>query len=257
MTSAPASANISSVWVRVVTASRTVVGPSADSPANKMADFTWALATLEVQSIPWRPPPGDAEAAGSARRAPATVAPISPSGSATRSMGRSESDSSPTRRVSQAKPATNPHNNRMEVPELPQSSRPAGWCSWLRPPCSVTVPVVGPPDPDTHGFDRGEGRRRRPAPSERPCTTDVPSAKSASSTERCEIDFSPGVRTSPRQGTPPSTTRMRGAVMTGARPGSGTPWPRPLPRASPRLGAFHEENEDTTWSSAEWAISMS
>ena len=50
------------------------------------------------------------------------------------------------------------------------------------------------------------------APSESPCTTDVPSASAARRTERCEIDFSPGVRTVPRQGTPPSTTRMRGAA---------------------------------------------
>ena len=43
--SAPASTSISSVWVRVVTASRTTVVPLADSPASRMADFTWALAT--------------------------------------------------------------------------------------------------------------------------------------------------------------------------------------------------------------------
>ena len=55
--SAPASASISSVWVRVVTASRTMVVPSADSPASRMADFTWALATLDVQSMPCSAPP--------------------------------------------------------------------------------------------------------------------------------------------------------------------------------------------------------
>ena len=55
--SAPASVSISSVCVRVVTASRTIVVPSAESPARMMADFTWALATLAVQSMPCSPPP--------------------------------------------------------------------------------------------------------------------------------------------------------------------------------------------------------
>ena len=55
--SAPASASISSVWVRVVTASRTIVVPLAESPARRMADFTCALATLEVQSMPRSAPP--------------------------------------------------------------------------------------------------------------------------------------------------------------------------------------------------------
>ncbi len=55
--SAPASASISSVWVRVVTGSRTTVVPLAESPARRMADFTWALAILAVQSMPCSRPP--------------------------------------------------------------------------------------------------------------------------------------------------------------------------------------------------------
>ena len=46
---------------------------------------------------------------------------------------------------------------------------------------------------------------------------DVPSANAPSSTARCEIDFSPGVWTVPTQATPPSTTKMRGA-LNGRRP---------------------------------------
>ena len=62
------------------------------------------------------------------------------------------------------------------------------------------------------------------APSDRPCTTDVPSASAASSTERWEIDFSPGVRTVPWQGTPPvDDQRGRACVTTAAPPGSGSP----------------------------------
>ena len=55
--STPASASISSVWARVVTRSRTMVGPVAARPASRMADFTWALATLDVQSMPCSGPP--------------------------------------------------------------------------------------------------------------------------------------------------------------------------------------------------------
>ena len=51
---------------------------------------------------------------------------MSPRGSATRSMGRLESDSSPTSSVSQSNPATRPASRRMEVPELPQSSGAVG-----------------------------------------------------------------------------------------------------------------------------------
>ena len=41
---APAAASIRSVWSRVWTGSRTVVSPSARSPASSRQDFTWALA---------------------------------------------------------------------------------------------------------------------------------------------------------------------------------------------------------------------
>ena len=44
-TCAPAAASIRSVWSRVGAGSTTVVSPSAKSPARRMHDFTWALAT--------------------------------------------------------------------------------------------------------------------------------------------------------------------------------------------------------------------
>ena len=44
VTSAPASASISSVWARVATGSRTTVSPSASRPASRTALLTWALA---------------------------------------------------------------------------------------------------------------------------------------------------------------------------------------------------------------------
>ena len=44
-TGTPRARNIRSVWSRVATASRTVVRPSARSPASRIADLTWALGT--------------------------------------------------------------------------------------------------------------------------------------------------------------------------------------------------------------------
>ena len=47
-TGTPRARSIRSVWSRVATASRTVVRPSARSPASRIADFTCALGTAVV-----------------------------------------------------------------------------------------------------------------------------------------------------------------------------------------------------------------
>ena len=47
-TGTPLARSIRSVWSRVATNSRTVVRPSARSPASRMADFTCALGTFVV-----------------------------------------------------------------------------------------------------------------------------------------------------------------------------------------------------------------
>ena len=231
--SAPASTSISSVWVRVVTASRTTVVPLADSPASRMADFTWALATREVQSMPCSRPPS--RRSGGRQRAPRprTVAPMRPSGSATLSMGRAERDSSPTSSVSHANPATSPASRRIDVPEFPHSSGPSARCSRPRPPWRTTVPSSWRSTPAPIAATAAS-EAATSAPSESPRTLDVPSARAPRRTARCEIDFSPGVRTDPRQGTPPVTTRTRGGVTTGARPGSGSRATRPPRTASRR-----------------------
>ena len=157
--SAPASASISSVCVRVVTGSRTTVVPLAESPASRMADFTWALATLAVQSMPCSRPPRTCSGGRQRSPRPSTWAPIRVSGSATRSIGRAESESSPTSSVSQSKPATSPASRRMEVPELPQSRGPAAACSRPRPPCRTTDAVLAVLHRGAHGLDGGQGCR--------------------------------------------------------------------------------------------------
>ena len=155
--SAPASASISSVWVRVVTGLADDGGsprPTGRPAGWPTSPARWPPSTSSRCRAARRPRP--AAAAGSVRPVRSTAAPISASGSATRSIGRSESDSSPTSSVAQAKPATRPHSSRMEVPELPQSSGRAGRCRRVRPPCSTSGAVVGALDLDAHGLDRGE-----------------------------------------------------------------------------------------------------
>ena len=57
--SAPMAAIIRSVWSRDSAGCITVVSPSAYSPAMRMHDLSWALATGMSYSIPLRPPPAE------------------------------------------------------------------------------------------------------------------------------------------------------------------------------------------------------
>jgi hypothetical protein len=199
LTSAPASASSSSVWARVATGSRTTVSPAAASPASRTADFTWALATGGCHSIPRRPPPATASGGRQRGPRPSTPAPIARSGSAMRSMGRAESDSSPTSTVRPSSPATTPASSLMPVPEFPQSSGPAAGRS--RPPVTRT----SPPRRDTPAPSAATAAmvRSTSSPSERPRAVVVPGASAPSSSTRWEIDLSPGVRTVPASGRPP------------------------------------------------------
>ena len=155
----PASASISSVWVRVVTGSRTTVVPLAESPARRMADFTWALADLggPVDAAE----PAAPHSQGGQAALPATAAPAPPSASAARPRdpwgGRRATRRPPARSPSRS-PRPRPARSRMEVPELPQSSGPAAACSRPRPPCSATLPSGWRSTETPDGLD---GRHRR------------------------------------------------------------------------------------------------
>ena len=67
------------------------------------------------------------------------VAPICRSGVITRSIGRLESDESPTRRVSNFWPASKPASSRMVVAEFPQLMSPAGGLRTRFLPCTIIV----------------------------------------------------------------------------------------------------------------------
>ncbi len=206
--SAPASASISSVWVRVVTASRTTVAPSAARPASRMADFTCALATFDVQSMPRSAPPVTRSGGRQRSPCPSTVAPISSRGSATRSMGRVESDSSPTSSVSQAKPATRPASSRMEVPEFPQSSG----CRWL-----VELGTAAVQD---DGAVRRSARPARPSPRPRPARPRRRHRRRARGRPRSPRPGRRGARTGARSTSPPGVRTVPAARHAAvARPG--------------------------------------
>ena len=116
----PKAASARSVWSRVQAGSVTDVVPSVWRPARMTALFTWALGTFGLNTMGWSVVPCTVSGAW-----PSTAsmrAPISPSGSMTRRMGRRESDSSPIMVAVKGWAARIPASMRIVVPELPASS---------------------------------------------------------------------------------------------------------------------------------------
>jgi len=170
--SAPQRRSNSSVWARVRTASCTTVSPSAPSPASRMADFTWALATGGLYSIPCRSPPRTSRGGYRPPPRPSTRAPIRRRGSVTRSIGRRETDSSPRKTVRHGKAAHRPASRRIVVPELPTSMAPAA--SWRAPP------RISPPSTSAPSASMALLVATTSAPSDSPRTRDTPWARPAS-----------------------------------------------------------------------------
>ena len=103
-----------------------MVLPLANNPASRIALFTWALATGVSYLIPRSDPPWTRRGAVCSGPSATIVAPICRSGVMTRSIGRLESDESPTRRLSNFWPASKPAISRIVVAEFPQLMSPAG-----------------------------------------------------------------------------------------------------------------------------------
>ena len=145
-TATPRARSIRSVWSRVATASRTVVRPSARSPARRIADFTCALGTGRRDVD--RPERGVTDHGqgrkGIVRRA-WSAAPIERSGSMIRATGRRRNEASPSRTAVIGRPARIPANRRRLVPELPQSRAAVGLAEAVRARRDdqvVDVPIV-------------------------------------------------------------------------------------------------------------------
>ena len=98
----------------------TVVVPEACSPASSTADLTCALAIGLSYSMPVSARPPSIDSGGRPSAAVAMRAPIEPSGSTTRAIGRPDSDASPVSVAGTPTPASSPTISRIAVPELPR-----------------------------------------------------------------------------------------------------------------------------------------
>ena len=219
-TSAPIARSIRSVWSRVGMVSTTSVNPSAYRPASKMADLTWALATGVSYSMPCRPGPPPTRSGGQLARAP-----IRARGSTTLSIGRRLREASPPSSLSNGWAASRPASRRIVVPELPQSS---GRAAARRP--FMPEPRTRPASISTPSARRQAAVDATSAPADRPRTWLSPSAIAPSINARCEIDLSPGSRSSPSRRRARRTVaitwpsaRARHAPPRTARPGAGRP----------------------------------
>ena len=192
--SAPARASISSVWARVATGSRTTVSPSASSPASRMADFTWALATGGSSDARQRPA-GDRS--GGRQRSPVRPRP-GPHGrqrAGDAVHGPRRERLVPHQPAVKGRPATTPASSRSPVPELPQSSgAPGPRAGGPGPAVGTSDLAVGLHDHGPEGGHRGQGVGTSSRRTGRGCT-EVPSARAPRSRARWDTDLSPGVRT--------------------------------------------------------------
>ena len=129
--------------------SRTVVRPSAATPARSTALLTCALGVAGA-IVGSRAAARRARRRGRDRPTVSTTAPIARSGSATRSIGRAARLSSPARRASNGAAASTPVSRRIVVPEFPQRNGPWGSTSPARPSPSTSRPSAtryGDPQP--------------------------------------------------------------------------------------------------------------
>ena len=114
------------MWSRLGLGSTTVVDPEASSPASRTQDFTCAEATGSSYSMPDSGRPVTMNGGKRPSRA-SMSAPMSPSGTATRSTGRRRIEASPSSvQLPPSCPASQPGSSRISVPALPTSISPAG-----------------------------------------------------------------------------------------------------------------------------------
>ena len=191
MIRAPAAASISSVWSRVGRGSWTVVFPCAPRPASRIADFTWALATGSVYSIPVSAPPSTTSGRQpsveldrrahlrSAARRPA------PSGGARATRRRRARSGRPGRRGSRRRGARACRRCRSRAARRARGGR-GGRRRWTTSVSTSSSSTWTPSARTTPSVDSVSPERPQ-------CETRVsPSASAPIRRARCEIDLSPG-----------------------------------------------------------------
>ena len=193
----PMPRSIRSVWSRERSGSVTLVSPSAERPASRMALFTWALATFRSW---WAPVSRFPRITSGGTRSPSRAvmsAPMRRSGSTTRRTGRRRSEASPVSTESPGSPASTPASSRSEVPELPQSMTSSGSTS-----ASAGVTITSPPSSRTVAPSFATALRVAwtSSASRIPVTRVSPVASAPKRMERWETDLSPGTVMAPRSG---------------------------------------------------------
>ncbi len=128
-----------------------------------------------------------------------SLAPIKPSGSMMRCIGRWRNDESPSNLLLKGCPAKSPDNSRIVVPELPQSTGLPGAQSPSQP-----FPSTHKPSPSrnisTPIWRKALTVRELSSPPERLKIRLLPCATLPRMTARCAIDLSPGTVISPCNG---------------------------------------------------------
>ena len=205
--SAPIAAIIRSVWSRDSAGWMTVVSPSAYSPAMRMHDLSWALATGISYSMPLRLPPLNASGASEPPFRPITCAPIISSGSRIRFIGLRRSDESPVITLKKCCAARRPETSLIVVPLLPEYRASSGSASPSLPLPEMLKNSLSPEAPSAQRLLlyvlHAEALRRQPSievlssPTQKLETTASPSEIAFSNAARCEIDLSPGGTTVP------------------------------------------------------------
>src|SRR5690606_15970131 len=128
--------------------------------------------------------------------------------------------------LSKACPASSPASRRMPVPALPQSSGPSAGLSPSTPtPWTMRREAEGV-SIRTPMRSKIAAVARVSSPSRKPSMVEVPSARAANITDRCETDLSPGMSRVPRSGCPAVATQCCGdcdiiapSDSVGRRPG--------------------------------------
>ena len=167
-----------------------------------MALFTWALATGEsywmasMSAVPWI-------LIGAVHRSPlpSITAPISRRGLAIRSIGRLEREASPVSLVSNGWAARIPESRRIVVPLFPQYTGSEGASNL--PPIPCTRSLAAPPQSFSSSTSISTPIARMASTvhqqsslGRKPSISQVPFAREANMTDRCEMLLSPGTTSS-------------------------------------------------------------